>query len=115
MADVDLFVIGAGSGGVACARRAASYGARVALAEGYRVGGTCVIRGCVPKKLMHYAAHFAELFKTAPGYGWDLAPAQAMVPTPGGAAPARGGKPAAPRLDFRRLIENRNNEIARLN
>ena len=116
MSDFDLFVIGAGSGGVACARRAASYGAKVAIAEGSRVGGTCVIRGCMPKKLMHYAAHFAEMFKAAHGYGWDLAPAPAtMVPTPGGAAPARGGKVTAPRLDFRRLVENRNREIARLN
>ena len=65
MPDFDLFVIGGGSGGVACARRAASHGARVGLAEHSRVGGTCVIRGCVPKKLMHYGAHFAEWFKAA--------------------------------------------------
>ena len=65
MPDFDLFVIGGGSGGVACARRAASHGAKVGLAEGSRVGGTCVIRGCVPKKLMHYGAHFAEWFKAA--------------------------------------------------
>ena len=72
MPDFDLFVIGGGSGGVACARRAASHGARVGLAEHSRVGGTCVIRGCVPKKLMHYGAHFAEWFKAAKHYGWDI-------------------------------------------
>src|ERR1700756_4834563 len=58
--DYDLFVIGAGSGGVRAARVSAAYGARVAIAEEYRVGGTCVIRGCVPKKLLVYGAHFAE-------------------------------------------------------
>ena len=58
--DVDLFVIGAGSGGVRAARIAASYGARVMIAEEYRVGGTCVIRGCVPKKLLVYASRFSE-------------------------------------------------------
>ena len=72
MADLDLFVIGGGSGGVACARRAASHGAKVALAEAGRVGGTCVIRGCIPKKLMHYGAHFAESFRAARSYGWRL-------------------------------------------
>ena len=61
VADFDLFVIGGGSGGVACARRAAAHGARVALCEDNRVGGTCVIRGCIPKKLMGYGAHFAEI------------------------------------------------------
>ena len=60
MADFDLFVIGAGSGGVRASRVAAAYGARVAIAEEYQVGGTCVIRGCVPKKLLVYGAHFAE-------------------------------------------------------
>ena len=60
MADFDLFVIGAGSGGVRAARVAAAYGARVAIAEEHKVGGTCVIRGCVPKKLLVYGAHFAE-------------------------------------------------------
>jgi glutathione reductase (NADPH) len=114
--DVDLFVIGAGSGGVACARRAATYGAKVAIAESSRVGGTCVIRGCVPKKLMHYSAHMAEMFKAAPGYGWELSSAEpVMVPSHGGGAQARRGKSVAPRLDFRRLIEARNAEIARLN
>ena len=58
--DVDLFIIGAGSGGVRAARIAASYGARVAIAEEYRFGGTCVIRGCVPKKLFVYASRFAD-------------------------------------------------------
>jgi glutathione reductase (NADPH) len=95
VADFDLFVIGGGSGGVACARRSASHGAKVGLAESGRVGGTCVMRGCVPKKLMHYGAHFASHFKAARAYGWDL-----------------GGTPA---LDFRKLLEARNKEIARLN
>ena len=94
MSVFDLFVIGGGSGGVACARRAATHGARVGLAESGRVGGTCVIRGCVPKKLMHYGAHFAEIFKAARAYGWHL-----------------GGV----ELDFRTLIQARNTEIARLN
>ena len=94
MPDFDLFVIGGGSGGVACARRAASHGAKVAIAEGSRVGGTCVIRGCVPKKLMHYGAHFAEAFKAARCYGWDT---------------------GDPRLAFERLCEARNTEISRLN
>jgi glutathione reductase (NADPH) len=94
MPDFDLFVIGGGSGGVACARRAASHGARVGLAEHSRVGGTCVIRGCVPKKLMHYGAHFAEWFKAAKYYGWEI------------------GTPA---LAFEKLCEARNSEIARLN
>ncbi len=93
MAHFDLFVIGGGSGGIACARRAASYGARVALAEAGRLGGTCVIRGCVPKKLMSYAARFADRMTALPAYGFDLAP---------------------PPLDFRRLLENRNREVARL-
>ncbi len=69
--DFDLFVIGAGSGGVAASRRAASYGARVAICEGSRVGGTCVIRGCVPKKLLVYASQFRDAFADARGYGWD--------------------------------------------
>src|SRR5579885_672474 len=70
--DVDLFVIGAGSGGVRAARIAASYGARVMVAEEYRVGGTCVIRGCVPKKLLVYASRFADEFEDAAGYGWTV-------------------------------------------
>src|SRR4051794_19435164 len=72
MADFDLFVIGAGSGGVRAARVAAAYGARVAIAEEHRVGGTCVIRGCVPKKLLVYGAHFAEDLEDAAMFGWDV-------------------------------------------
>ncbi len=94
MADFDLFVIGGGSGGVACARRAASYGARVALCEPGRVGGTCVIRGCIPKKLMRYGALFPGHFKAAEGYGWRFDP---------------------PRLDWTALIDARDREIERLN
>ncbi|MEM7240858.1 MAG: glutathione-disulfide reductase [Pseudomonadota bacterium] len=70
--DYDLFVIGAGSGGVRAARVAAQNGAKVALAEEYRYGGTCVIRGCVPKKLMVYASEFSESFEDAAGYGWTV-------------------------------------------
>ena len=69
--DYDLFVIGAGSGGVRAARLAAMTGARVAVAEEYRIGGTCVVRGCVPKKLMVYASEFAREFETAKAYGWS--------------------------------------------
>ncbi len=94
MADFDLFVIGGGSGGVACARRSASYGARVGLCEDSRLGGTCVIRGCVPKKLMRYGALFSEHFKAARHYGWNV---------------------GDPGLDWRQLIDARNREIARLN
>ena len=94
MAHFDLFVIGGGSGGVACARRAASHGAKVAIAESSRMGGTCVIRGCVPKKLMHYGAHFSELLKLSRTYGWRV---------------------AEPSLDLRALLEARNREIQRLN
>jgi glutathione reductase (NADPH) len=91
--DVDLFVIGAGSGGVRAARVAALYGARVMIAEEYRVGGTCVIRGCVPKKLMVYASRFADDFEDAAGFGWT-------VPTPS--------------FDWATLIRNKDREIARL-
>lgn len=70
--DYDLFVIGGGSGGVRAARIAAQSGARVALAEEYRMGGTCVIRGCVPKKLMVYASRYAKDFKAAEGFGWTV-------------------------------------------
>jgi glutathione reductase (NADPH) len=91
--EVDLFVIGAGSGGVRAARIAAGYGARVIVAEEYRVGGTCVIRGCVPKKLLVYAARYAEDFEDAAGYGWH-------VPTP--------------TFDWAHLIANKDREIARL-
>lgn len=94
MAHFDLMVLGGGSGGVACARRAASYGAKVAICENNRVGGTCVIRGCIPKKLMRYGARFADHFREARGYGWQV---------------------AAPELDWRALIEARNREIDRLN
>lgn len=94
MADFDLFVIGGGSGGVACARRAAGHGARVGICEDNRLGGTCVIRGCVPKKLMRYGALFSEHFKAARGYGWNLGEV---------------------RLDWAHLIEAREKEIARLN
>jgi glutathione reductase (NADPH) len=90
---VDLFVIGAGSGGVRAARIAAGYGARVMVAEEYRVGGTCVIRGCVPKKLLVYAARFADDFKDAAGYGWTL---------------------DEPVFDWGKLIANKDREIARL-
>jgi glutathione reductase (NADPH) len=90
---VDLFVIGAGSGGVRAARIAAGYGARVMIAEEYRVGGTCVIRGCVPKKLLVYASRFADEFEDAAGYGWT-------VPKPS--------------FDWAALIANKDREIARL-
>lgn len=70
--DYDLFVIGAGSGGTRAARVAAAHGAKVAVAEEYRVGGTCVIRGCVPKKLLVYGAHFAEDLRDARQFGWDV-------------------------------------------
>ena len=91
--DYDLFVIGGGSGGVRGARMAAGTGARVAIAESYRYGGTCVIRGCVPKKLLSYASHFHEDFEDAAGFGW-------AVP--------------APSFDWARLIANKDKEIDRL-
>jgi glutathione reductase (NADPH) len=91
--DYDLFVIGGGSGGVRAARVAASLGKRVGIAEEYRFGGTCVIRGCVPKKLFVYASHFPEHFEDAAGYGWSLASAT---------------------FDWRTLVENKDREIARL-
>ncbi len=93
MAHFDLIVVGGGSGGVACARRAAGYGAKVALCEDNRVGGTCVIRGCIPKKLMRYGAHFADHFRAAHGYGWRV----------------------EAKLDWRALIDARDREIDRLN
>ncbi|MCX5514554.1 glutathione-disulfide reductase [Kaistia algarum] len=92
--EVDLFVIGAGSGGVRAGRIAASHGARVMVAEEYRVGGTCVIRGCVPKKLLVYASHFAEDFEDAAGFGWSV---------------------GETRFDWARLIEAKDREIDRLN
>ena len=70
--DFDLFTIGAGSGGVAGTRRAGAYGARTAICEELRVGGTCVLRGCVPKKLLVYGSQFAEAFADAPGFGWTV-------------------------------------------
>jgi glutathione reductase (NADPH) len=73
--DFDLLTIGAGSGGVASSRRAGSYGARVAICEERRVGGTCVLRGCVPKKLLVYGAQFADAFADAEGFGWTVPPA----------------------------------------
>ncbi|MFN5823114.1 MAG: glutathione-disulfide reductase [Sphingomonadales bacterium] len=79
--DFDLFVIGAGSGGVRASRIAASHGARVAVAEEYRVGGTCVIRGCVPKKLLVYGSHFAEDLADARRFGWDTTGATFDWPT----------------------------------
>ena len=92
--DFDLFVIGAGSGGVRAARIAAGYGARVGICEYSRVGGTCVIRGCVPKKLLSFAAHFAEEFEDAAGYGWQV---------------------GENKFSWPRLIENKDREIDRLN
>ncbi|MBS0246321.1 MAG: glutathione-disulfide reductase [Proteobacteria bacterium] len=79
--DVDLFVIGAGSGGVRAARIAANYGARVMIAEEFRVGGTCVIRGCVPKKLLVYASRFSHEFEDAAGFGWTVPEASFSWPT----------------------------------
>src|SRR5690606_11957275 len=70
--DYDLFTIGAGSGGVRASRIAASHGAKVAVAEEFRVGGTCVIRGCVPKKMLVYSAHFAEDLQDARHFGWQI-------------------------------------------
>jgi glutathione reductase (NADPH) len=72
--DFDLFVIGGGSGGVRASRVAAGYGAKVGIAEAFRLGGTCVIRGCVPKKLMMYASQFRSAFEDSRGYGWTLGP-----------------------------------------
>ena len=76
MAHYDLIVIGAGSGGVRAARIAAAHGAKVAIVEEHKVGGTCVIRGCVPKKLLVYGAHFAEDLNDAAMFGWDIATCQ---------------------------------------
>ena len=74
--DLDLFVIGAGSGGTRAARIAAGHGAKVAIAEEFRIGGTCVIRGCVPKKVLVYASRFADAFADAPAFGWTLGKAK---------------------------------------
>jgi len=91
--EVDLFVIGAGSGGVRASRIASSYGAKVMVAEEYRFGGTCVIRGCVPKKLLVYASRFHDEFKDAEGFGWTV------------------GEPV---FDWSKLIANKDREIDRL-
>lgn len=91
--DYDLFVIGGGSGGVRAARMAAQTGAKVAIAEEYRYGGTCVIRGCVPKKLMVYASAFPEAFEDAAGFGWTVGETS---------------------FDWSKLIAAKDNEIARL-
>jgi glutathione reductase (NADPH) len=88
-----LFTIGAGSGGVAGSRRAASYGVKVGIAENSRIGGTCVMRGCVPKKLLVYGAQFADAFEDARGFGWEVTP---------------------PRFDWPTLIANKNKELDRL-
>jgi glutathione reductase (NADPH) len=74
--DFDMLTIGAGSGGVASSRRAGAYGARVAICEEWRIGGTCVLRGCVPKKLLVYGAQFADAFEDAAGFGWTVPPAR---------------------------------------
>ncbi|OZI75061.1 glutathione-disulfide reductase [Bordetella genomosp. 12] len=92
--DFDLYVIGAGSGGVRAARFAAGFGARVAVAESRYLGGTCVNVGCVPKKLLVYGAHFSEEFEQASGFGWT---------------------PGHPGFDWHTLIQNKNREIERLN
>lgn len=91
--EYDLFVIGAGSGGVRAARIAASYGSRVAIAEEYRVGGTCVIRGCVPKKILVYASRFSDEFENAAGFGWSF---------------------SEPSFDWPSLIAAKDKEISRL-
>ncbi|MCA3861943.1 MAG: FAD-dependent oxidoreductase, partial [Burkholderia sp.] len=70
--DYDLFVIGAGSGGVRLARMSASYGARVGIAEEEQIGGTCVLRGCIPKKLLVYASHYPHEVEDAKGFGWTF-------------------------------------------
>jgi len=79
--DFDFFVIGGGSGGVRASRVAAGHGARVGIAESFRYGGTCVIRGCVPKKLLVQASHYAEDFEDAKGFGWSVPPVSFSWPT----------------------------------
>jgi glutathione reductase (NADPH) len=91
--DVDLFVIGGGFGGVRAARIAASHGAKVMLAEEFRLGGTCVIRGCIPKKLFVYAGRFSARFEQAPTFGWDI---------------------ATPHFDWPSLVAAKEREISRL-
>ena len=90
--DYDLFVIGAGSGGVRAARLAAVRGARVAIAEEDRVGGTCVIRGCVPKKFMVYASEFSHMFGEAEGYGWSKYQGAFVLCCLGGVSRADAGR-----------------------
>ena len=97
MSAYDLFVIGAGSGGVRAARMAAQFGAKVAIAEEYRIGGTCVIRGCVPKKLFVYASHFAEEFEVAKTFGWQIEATDSNW-----------------NFNWRTLLENKDKEIERL-
>lgn len=92
--DYDLFVIGAGSGGIASARRAAQYGAKVAVAEFDRLGGTCVNRGCIPKKLMVYASNFPNIFEESQGFGWS---------------------PVQSSIDWQKMITAVNKEVERLN
>lgn len=94
MADFDLFVIGGGSGGVRAGRIAAGLGAKVAIAEEYRLGGTCVIRGCIPKKLLYYASHFPEEVEDAASYGWKVKGVE---------------------FDWKTLTQNVNGEVDRLN
>jgi glutathione reductase (NADPH) len=91
--DVDYFVIGGGSGGVRSARIASQLGAKVAISEEFQYGGTCVVRGCVPKKLMVYASHFSEMFEDSKGFGWKL---------------------DEPNFSWQALIEAKNHEISRL-
>ena len=88
--DYQLFVIGGGSGGVRAARVAAALGARVVIAESLRYGGTCVIRGCIPKKLLVQAAHFSEDFSDAAGFGWTVPPAASRCchPSPASNTPS---------------------------
>ena len=92
--DFDLLTIGAGSGGVAGSRRAAAHGAKVAIVEASRIGGTCVLRGCIPKKLLVYGAHFGEELEDAAGYGWEIGDS---------------------RLDWAKLVAAKDKELDRLN
>ncbi|MGB0670064.1 MAG: FAD-dependent oxidoreductase, partial [Rhodospirillales bacterium] len=91
--DYDLITIGAGSGGVRATRLAGGFGAKVAIVEESRVGGTCVMRGCVPKKLLVYASHYAHHFEDAAGFGWDV---------------------SGTRHDWTKLIERKDTELNRL-
>ena len=100
--DFDLITIGAGSGGVAASRRAALHGAKVAVIEGGRVGGTCVIRGCVPKKLLMYAAQFGDAMREARGYGWDVAMPNFEMPR---WAAAKAAETARLESIYRKLLE----------